>query len=110
VSRALAFGNNWVVRMVMADEVRIMQVIGEEERIIFSWEAPSDYPRHLSERGDDVAEAYCVTSCERASSGIVVYARWDGKWEANPWSTRPLIAHLLDVLQRATGPAPAHSY
>jgi len=65
---------------------------------IFEWELPKDHPDFTGH--DDLPEAYRVFSAEpgKITGGIMVEARWNGKWEANPWNTRTLIRHLLGLL------------
>jgi len=70
-----------------------------DEKIIFEWELPKDYPNFTGH--DDLPEAYRVVEHDKAVGGIVVYARWKGEWEANPWSMRPLIRHLLKNTEQA---------
>jgi len=67
-------------------------------KLIFEWEIPKSYP-DLS-GFDDVPGAYRVFENKDAVCGIVVEARWDGHWEANPWNTRTLIRHLLLELKK----------
>lgn len=64
------------------------------EKIIFEWTVPADHPNITGH--DDLPAAYRVVENEDAACGIIVYAKWRGKWEANPWNTRTLIKHLLD--------------
>lgn len=46
----------------------------------------------------DIAQAYAVVLTEQASSGLIVFAMWRGMWEANPWSSRPVIRELMKRL------------
>ena len=64
------------------------------EKIIFEWTVPADHPNITGH--DDLPAAYRVVENEDAACGIIVYAKWRGKWEVNPWNTRTLIKHLLD--------------
>lgn len=67
------------------------------EQVIYEWIIPADYPRFTE--GDDVPLAFRVVSSDEAVCGVIVNADWEGgKWEANPWSTRPLIRHLISEL------------
>lgn len=47
---------------------------------------------------DDIPEAYEVYEHPEASNGIVIYARYHGKWHANPWSKRELVKALIGQL------------
>lgn len=42
-----------------------------------------------------LAEQYAIVADELANGGIIVYAKYNGKWSPNPWSTRWLIRILL---------------
>ena len=66
----------------------------DEETVLFEWVVPEDYPRNR-DRCDDVAEAYRVTANEEAASGIVIYAKYYGRWDCNPTNVRPLVRQLL---------------
>ena len=66
------------------------------ERIILEWEVPKDFPNFTGH--DDIAEAYRIYENPKACSGIVVEAKYRGEWEANPFSTRALIRHLMDLI------------
>jgi len=50
-----------------------------DEKIIYEWELPSDYPNYTG--FDDLPEAYRVSELDNACGGIVIYAKWKGKWE-----------------------------
>lgn len=63
---------------------------------IFEWELPEDHPNFSSH--DDLPEAYRVFKNDCAVGGVVIEARWDGHWEANPWNMRTLVRHLLEQL------------
>ena len=66
---------------------------------IFEWELPKDHPNFTGH--DDLPEAYRVFKDEKGCvGGIMIEARWNGKWEANPWNTRTLVRHLLEKLDK----------
>lgn len=66
---------------------------------IFEWELPEDHPNFTGH--DDLPEAYRVFKNEREFvGGIMIEARWNGKWEANPWNTRTLVRHLLSLINK----------
>ena len=46
---------------------------------------------------EDVAEEYIIARLPRANSGLVVYGKYHGKWNANPTS-RPVIRELQNRL------------
>lgn len=48
---------------------------------------------------DDIAEEYRVYSNPEAANGIVVYAKYNGQWAANPWSVRCLISHMIKRIE-----------
>lgn len=75
-------------------------------KLIFEWEVPQDYPNFTGM--DDVAEAYQVYELPGASGGIVVHAKYHGEWMVNPWSARPLIRHLLNLLSNHRHSADAY--
>ncbi len=64
-----------------------------EEKIIYEWEIPSDHPNFSGH--DDLPEAYRVEENEKASCGIVIFAKNNGEWVTNPWNTRTLIRHMV---------------
>uniref|UniRef100_A0A6M3K899 Uncharacterized protein n=1 Tax=viral metagenome TaxID=1070528 RepID=A0A6M3K899_9ZZZZ len=68
-------------------------------KIIYEWELPKDHPNFSGH--DDLPEAYRVIESEKAAGGIIVYAKYHGEWEANPWNTRTLIRQLLAELKEA---------
>jgi hypothetical protein len=60
--------------------------------VLFDWTPePGDQIHEL----DDIAEQYLVVEVPQALSGLIVYAKYHGEWHANPWTSRPLIRHLL---------------
>ncbi len=65
----------------------------DEEEKIYEWVIPPDYPNFSG--FDDLPEAYRVFKNQKASGGVIVEARYKGKWEANPWNTRTLIRHMV---------------
>ena len=44
----------------------------------------------------DMADEYAIVVDEKANAGIIVYGKYNDKWNANPWSTRFLIRLLLE--------------
>jgi len=68
-------------------------------KTIYEWELPKDHPDFSGH--DDLPEAYRVIESKKATGGIVIYAKWQGEWEANPWNTRTLIRQLLAELKEA---------
>lgn len=63
---------------------------------------------------DDLADEYLVTRTIGSESccGLVLWGRWGRKWQCNPWSSRPMIRHLLGrvaALERALGPLVFHA-
>lgn len=70
---------------------------GDVMEIIYLWEVPKNFPNISGY--DDIPEAYRVVREEKANSGILVEARYNGKWHTNPWSMRPVVRHLLEKLE-----------
>ena len=68
-----------------------------EEPVIYDWKVDSpDYTGY-----DNTPSAYMVTKHTEADGGCVIYGQWKnakikGNWDANPWSTRPLVKHLIE--------------
>lgn len=50
--------------------------------------------KKLAER-QDLAEEYAIVADGNSYGGIIVYAKYHGRWSANPWSTRWIIRVLL---------------
>ena len=47
---------------------------------------------------DDILEGYVVVKLDGGfPSGLMVFAKCGGAWEANPWSSRPVIKRLLGL-------------
>jgi hypothetical protein len=44
----------------------------------------------------DMASEYAIVAGPKANGGLIVYAKYQGEWSANPWSTRFLIRVLLE--------------
>ncbi len=61
------------------------------EKIIYHWKNPHRRERRVM---DNEASEYIIVENKEASSGIVVYGKFNDKWSANPWSSRPLIKQL----------------
>lgn len=66
-------------------------------KIIYHWVVPDDYPDFTGY--DDIADQYRIIEDDRSSSGIIIQAKYNGEWRTNPWNTRVLVRHLLDVIQ-----------
>jgi|LSQX01.2.fsa_nt_gb hypothetical protein len=47
---------------------------------------------------DDIATAYAIEIDKNAACGIILWAKYRGKWEPNPYSSRAVIARLLSEL------------
>lgn len=50
---------------------------------------------------DCVADEYVVTAVEQANCGMMLWARWGYKWEANPWSKRPVLRDMIARISQA---------
>ena len=65
--------------------------------IIFEWTVP---PGHRDYSGrDDIPEAYRVISNDSADCGIVIEAKFRGRWTVNPWNTRTLVYELIKRIE-----------
>lgn len=71
--------------------------------VLFAWTVEESV---RANRMDDVAEAYVVESNPMASCGIIVWAKYHGKWEANPFSTRAIVRKLIDLITPPAEPVP----
>ena len=71
------------------------------ENVIWKWKPDvREYDPEDPRRHDDVAEEYAIELCETAfSGGLIVWAKYSGEWEPNPWMARPVIAKLLSELK-----------
>jgi len=78
----------------MTDEDRAVA----EDRVddmnpVYRWTPAASEKR---DRNSDCADEYAVTLRSSAISGIIIWGRFGTKWQANPWSARPLVRHLLE--------------
>lgn len=48
---------------------------------------------------DDIAEEYAII--DNPTCGPMVYACYRGAWAANVWNERPIIRHLLALLEES---------
>ena len=64
------------------------------EKIIYKWELPKDHPNFTGY--DDLPTAYRVIKDKEAACGIIVEAKYHGRWTVNPWNMRSLVKHLID--------------
>ena len=44
----------------------------------------------------DLAEEYAICEDPLSNAGILIYAKYNGSWKANPWSVRFLVRYLLE--------------
>ena len=65
-------------------------------KIIYRWKNPS--LRKYRIMNNEAAE-YIIVRENEASSGIVIYGKFNDEWSANPWSTRPLIKQLCNEIK-----------
>lgn len=83
-------------KLARADEVEQALRDGKpHEDIIFYFNTDQS---DIVGNDDSVGEAYAIIKCEDAHSGLIVYAKFKGRWSANPHSSRPMIKRLLDSL------------
>ena len=69
------------------------EISGKE---VFRWTPPADMRTNVC---DDIAEKYVITELPKATSGgIIIWAKYHGKWSANPWNTRTIVRRLLDMI------------
>lgn len=65
--------------------------------IVWTWVPTEEERLHIDSRWrfNDLAKEYAVVKDPKAHFGIIVYAKHHGKWEANPPSTRAVVAKML---------------
>lgn len=68
----------------------------KDETIIYFVKVPISQRR---DRHSDVAQAYALVKSVTADTGCIIYAKYHGRWEANPWSTRWFVLHLVEKLR-----------
>ena len=62
--------------------------------IIWAWKPDK---KDFTEQ-DDCLNGYVVVGLdEKCDSGLMLFAKWNGRWEANPWSSRPVIKRMLGL-------------
>ena len=72
---------------------------GTDGKILYECE-PKGFKDNERMTGD-IPEAYRVIECSDATGGgIIIYAKYHGKWEANPWNCRTLVKCLLEELRK----------
>ena len=64
----------------------------EPQNVAYRW-TPTPEERAIAR--DCVAAEYAVESEPAATCGLILWSRNGQKWEANPWSARPVLRHLL---------------
>jgi len=80
-------------------EIIYDEVGNEIKNIIWRWTPEKTlYDEKDPRRFDDVAEEYLITRNVKANSGIICFAKYRGEWQANPFSTRPIITKLLSEI------------
>ena len=52
---------------------------------------------------ENIADAYRVKFTNKANGGCIIWAKYHGKWQVNPWSTQPLIRHLISRIMHGVG-------
>ena len=68
-------------------------VLREGDRILCEWIVPDDYPH---DENEDIAETYLLVEREKASQGIIVFAKYRGQWMPNP-NVKPFLKYLWQV-------------
>lgn len=67
------------------------------EEVLFAWKVEE---RLRKDPLEDLPDAYLVHKSPEALVGIVIYAKWRGHWQANPFSVRGLVRKLLSLLPK----------
>lgn len=57
-------------------------------------------PRATDDEFDDIADEYAVVLRPDALCGVIVFARYGERWEANPWNERPVVRELIECIAR----------
>lgn len=47
---------------------------------------------------EDLAEEYAVCASPKSNAGLLVYAKYNGEWQVNPWTVRFLVRDLLEQI------------
>lgn len=77
----------------MAEVVKSLASIIEGGTLVWAW-IPD---RSEFKEFDDVAKAYAIVRHSEAAEGVVIFARWQQHWEANPWTARPVVRRMLNL-------------
>ena len=78
--------------------------IFNKEQILFSAEIKASDFGLTDEQAllQDMPSEYAVIKDEKANGGVIVYAKYNGEWKVNPWSTRFLVRTLIDRINEQT--------
>ena len=70
----------------------LSQVMQDGDRLILQFPGKHFNPDDPCE---DVADHYAIIANDRFTNGIMVWAKYGGHWQANPWNGRAVIRELL---------------
>lgn len=85
--------------LINTEEERKAFEAKEEGKIIFEWDVPEERRTIEKVANEGIAEGYRVLEKSEAASGIIIYAYFRGEWHANAGNDRPIVKHLLDLIQ-----------
>lgn len=88
--------NEWI-KIKLRNSLRKYLSQKIEGKIIYHWVVPDNVRDYTG--FDDIPDQYRIIEDERAASGIIIEAKYNGKWMKNPWSTRLLVHHLIEVIR-----------
>jgi len=72
----------------------------QASEVLFAWKVEE---RLRKDPAEDLPEAYVIQNSPVAISGIVIYGKWRGHWQANPFSVRGLVRKLLGLMPSSVG-------
>lgn len=87
-------------KRIITEGPKVVKIDGEE--VVYYWEpVPSELKMSAEEmKYQDCPKAFAVTRNPKANAGIVVYAKFGGRWFANSGCVRFLIQHLIKKLKK----------
>jgi hypothetical protein len=76
----------------------------KEKKVLFHAEIKASDFNLTEEKAllQDMPSEYAVIDDLNADGGVIVYAKFNGEWKVNPWSTRFLVRTLIHKLNEQT--------
>lgn len=62
-------------------------------KVLYHWKNPALRQDRCI---NNEAKEFIVEECKEASSGVVIWGKFNGEWSCNPWSCRALIRQLTE--------------